>query len=129
MWKLYRTGVRFPPPPLTNFEKELLMANYDGAKMKKKLKSLSIQCNLDALTRHQLRFTRLNGRNQSKVHGKDATGYVHGSDSAVIEDILHTMGCDLFGGTRYNITIHAEEIEDVRPKKKAKKEEGPREKV
>jgi hypothetical protein len=98
------------------------MANYDGAKMKKKVKSLSIQCNLDALTRHQLRFIRLNGRNQSKVHGKDATGFVHGCDSATIEDILHTMGCDLFGGTRYDITIQVKEMPDAKKKKRAEKE-------
>jgi len=97
------------------------MANYEGAKMRKKQKSLNIQCNLDALTRHQLRFTGLNGRNQAKVHGKDSTGFVHGTDSAIIEDILHTMGCDLFGGTRYDITIQVQEIPDAKKKKRAKK--------
>jgi len=30
------------------------------------------------------------------------------------------MGCDLFGGTKYNITIQAEEIPDAKQKKTKK---------
>jgi hypothetical protein len=100
------------------------MANYDGVKMKKKVKSFSFQSNIDALSRNRLRFTGLNGRNQAKVHGKGSEGHNNGPNSATIDDILHTMGCDLFGSTRYNITIQAQEIKDVKAKKKAAKKEG-----
>ena len=113
-----------PASTLTNFEKELLMANYDGAKMKKKMKSLSFKGKIDALSRTTLRFTGLNGRNQAKIHGKESSGRNYGSNSATIDDILHTMGCDLFGSTLYNITVQAQEIEDVEKKKKTAKKEG-----
>ena len=101
------------------------MANYDGAKMRKKVKSLSFKGKIDALSRSTLRFTGLNGRNQAKIHGKGSSGHNYGSNSATIEDVLHTMGCDLFGSTLYNITIQAQEIEDVEAKKKAAKKESP----
>jgi len=101
------------------------MANYDGAKMRKKVKSLSFKGKIDALSRNKLRFTGLNGRNQGKIHGRGSDGYNYGSNSATIEDVLHTMGCDLFGSTLYNITIQAQEIEDVEAKKKAAKKESP----
>ena len=120
-------GGSIPPASTynTNFEKELLMANYDGAKMKKKVKSLSFKGKIDALNRSTLRFTGLNGRNQAKIHGKGSSGHNYGSNSATIEEVLHTMGCDLFGSTLYNITIQAQEIEDVEAKKKAAKKESP----
>ena len=51
------------------------MVNYDGAKMKKKVKSLSFKGKIDALSRDTLRFTGLNGRNQGKIHGKRSDGY------------------------------------------------------
>lgn len=98
------------------------MANYDGAKMRKKVKSLSFKGKIDALSRNKLRFTGLNGRNQGKIHGRGSDGYNYGSNSATIEDVLHTMGCDLFGSTRYNITIQAQEIPDAKKKKRTKKE-------
>ena len=100
------------------------MANYDGAKMKQKTKSMSFKSKIDALSRSTLRFTGLNGRNQAKIHGMGSSGHNYGSDCATIVDILHTMGCDLFGSTRYNITIQAQETEDVKAKKKAAKKEG-----
>jgi len=103
------------------------MANYDGAKMKKKTKSLSFQGRIDSLSRSTLRFTGLNGRNQGKIHGKRGDGYNLGSGCATIDDVLHTMGCDLFGSTLYNITIQAQEIPDVKRKKKTAKKEDPRE--
>jgi len=91
--------------------------------MKKKTKSLSFQGKIDALSRSTLRFTGLNGRNQGKIHGKRSDGYNRGSGCATIDDVLHTMGCDLFGSTRYNITIQVQEIsEDAKKKKRAEKE-------
>ena len=98
------------------------MANYDGAKMKKQVKSISFKGKIDALSRSTLRFTGLNGRNQAKIHGKGSSGHNYGSNSATIEDVLHTMGCDLFGGTRYDITIQVQEIPDAKKKKRAEKE-------
>ena len=99
------------------------MANYDGAKMSKAIKTMSFKSNIDAISRHTLRFTKLNGRNQGKIHGKDNKGFNCGGSSATIDDVLHTMGCDLFGSTKYNITIQAEEIPDAK-QKKTKKAQG-----
>ena len=93
--------------------------------MKKQVKSLSFKGKIDALSRTTLIFTGLNGRNQAKIHGKGSSGHNYGSNSATIDDILHTMGCDLFGSTLYNITVQAQEIEDVERKKKTAKKEGP----
>ena len=91
---------------------------------KRKSKQLSFKSKIDALSRQQLIFSSLNGRDQGKIHGRSTEGIPDGSPTATIDDVLHSMGCDLFGGVRYNITIHAEEIKDVRPKKKAKEEKG-----
>ena len=89
-------------------------------------KTLSFKSGIDALSRSSLRFTKLNGRDQGKVHGRSTEGFPDGGDSATIEDVLHSMGCDLFGNTKYKITIQAEEIRDAK-EKKIKKEEIPRE--
>ena len=89
-------------------------------------KTLSFKSAIDALSRSSLRFTKLNGRDQGKVHGRSTEGFPDGGDSATIEDVLHSMGCDLFGNTKYKITIQAEEIRDAK-QKKIKKEESPRE--
>ena len=85
-------------------------------------KTLSFKSGIDALSRSSLRFTKLNGRDQGKVHGRSTEGFPDGGDSATIEDVLHSMGCDLFGNTKYKITIQAEEIRDAK-QKKIKKEE------
>ncbi len=82
---------------------------------------MKLKCNIDAISFRDLRFVGLSGRDRSKVHGKDSGGFCSGKDSALIEDILHSMGCDLFGSTRYNITIEAQEIPNVKQKKAAKK--------
>ena len=89
-------------------------------------KTLSFKSGIDALSRSSLRFTKLNGRDQGKVHGRSTEGFPDGGDSATIEDVLHSMGCDLFGNTKYKITIQAEEIRDAK-QKKIKKEESSRE--
>jgi len=89
-------------------------------KMKNKIKNLSFKSKIDALTRQQLRFSSLNGRDQGKIHGRSTEGIPDGSPYATIDDVLHSMGCDLFGGTRYNITIQVQEIPDVK-KKRTKK--------
>jgi hypothetical protein len=89
-------------------------------------KTLSFKSAIDALSRSSLRFTKLNGRDQGKVHGRSTEGFPDGGDSATIEDVLHSMGCDLFGNTKYKITIQAEEIRNAK-QKKIKKEESPRE--
>ena len=89
-------------------------------------KTLSFKSGIDALSRSSLRFTKLNGRDQGKVHGRSTEGFPDGGDSATIEDVLHSMGCDLFGNTKYKITIQAEEIRNAK-QKKIKKEESPRE--
>ena len=90
-------------------------------KMKSKIKNLSYKSKIDALTRQELRFSSLNGRDQGKIHGRSTEGIPDGSPYATIDDVLHSMGCDLFGGTRYNITIQVQEIPDVK-KKRTKKE-------
>ena len=89
-------------------------------------KTLSFKSAIDALSRSSLRFTKLNGRDQGKVHGRSTEGFPDGGDSATIEDVLHSMGCDLYGNTKYNITIQAEEIRNAK-QKKIKKEESSRE--
>jgi hypothetical protein len=89
-------------------------------------KTLSFKSAIDALSRSSLRFTKLNGRDQGKVHGRSTEGFPDGGDSATIEDVLHSMGCDLFGNTKYKITIQAEEIRNAK-QKKIKKEESSRE--
>lgn len=99
------------------------MANYDGQKMGKSVKSMTFSSNIDALSRSVLRFTRLNGRNQGKIHGRGNDGFNCGSDSATIDDVLHAMGCDLFGGVQYKITIQAEEIKNVKREAESKKKE------
>ena len=90
-------------------------------KMKSKIKNLSFKSKIDALTRQELRFSSLNGRDQGKIHGRSTEGIPDGSPYATIDDVLHSMGCDFFGGTRYNITIQVQEIPDVK-KKRTKKE-------
>ena len=90
-------------------------------KMKSKIKNLSFKSKIDALTRQELRFSSLNGRDQGKIHVRSTEGIPDGSPYATIDDVLHSMGCDLFGGTRYNITIQVQEIPDVK-KKRTKKE-------
>ena len=99
------------------------MANYDGTKMASAVKSISFKCKMDALSRHEFRFTKLNGRDQGKVHGRSTEGFPEGGDSATIDDVLHTIGCDLFGGTKYKITIQAEEIPDAKQKKTQEEED------
>lgn len=99
------------------------MANYDGTKMASAVKSMSFKSNVDALSRGKLRFTKLNGRDQGKVHGRSTEGFPDGGNSATIDDVLHTMGCDLFGRTKYKITIQAEEIPDAKQKKTQEKED------
>jgi len=88
------------------------MANYDGTKMSSDVKTMSFKSNIDALSRSTLRFTKLNGRNQSKIHGKSNDGFSCGGSSATIDDVLHSMGCDLFGKTKYEISIVATAIEE-----------------
>tara|TARA_Y100001951_G_C11051411_1_gene135802 strand:+ start:135 stop:425 length:291 start_codon:yes stop_codon:yes gene_type:complete len=87
------------------------MANYDGAKMSSDVKTISFKGNIDALSRNTLRFTKLNGRDQGKIHGRGSDGYNYGSNCSTIDDVLHSMGCDLFGRTKYEISIVATEIE------------------
>ena len=99
------------------------MANYDGQKMGEAVKFITFSSNIDALSRSSLRFTRLNGRNQSKIHGKRNDGYNCGGSSATIDDVLHSMGCNLFGDKHYKITIQAEEIKDVKREAEDKKKE------
>ena len=84
---------------------------------------MSFYCSIDALRRQNLTFCGLNGRDQGKVHGRSTEGYPDGSDRATIDDVLHSMGCDLFGSTRYNITIQAQEIKEAKPAKKATEKE------
>jgi len=102
------------------------MANYDGQKMGKTVKSITFSSNIDALSRSTLRFTGLNGRNQGKIHGKRSDGHNRGSGCATIDDVLHTMGCNLFGGVHYKITIQAEEIRNVKKEAEDKKKEEER---
>jgi len=93
------------------------MSSHLLSKMKNGVKNISFKCKMDALSRDRFRFTKLNGRDQSKVHGKGSEGCPDGGESATIDDVLHTIGCDLFGGTKYKITIQAEEIPDAKQKK------------
>ena len=86
-------------------------------------KTLSFKSAIDALSRSSLRFTKLNGRDQGKVHGRSTEGFPDGGDSATIEDVLHSMGCDLFGGTQYEVTIEAKEIPSGSKRKEKIQEE------
>ena len=97
------------------------MANHVLKNKRKKVKEIHFACNLDALSRNKLFFTKLNTRNQSKIFGKEATGRVLGNGFATMEDVMHVIGCDLFGKIRYNITITAEEIPDVKKQERKKK--------
>ena len=99
------------------------MSSHLLSKMKNSVKNISFKCKMDALSRGTLRFTKLNGRDQGKVHGRSTEGFPEGGDSATIDDVLHTIGCDLFGGTKYKITIQAEEIPDAK-QEKTQEEEG-----
>ena len=102
------------------------MTSHLLGKLKAKVKKISFKSNIDALSRSTLRFTELNGRNQGKIHGRGSDGYTDGKNSATIDDVLHSMGCNLFGQTKYEICIQVEEIPDE-PKREAKikKEEEP----
>ena len=102
------------------------MSSHLLRKMKSKIKFISFKSRIDAISRNTLLFIELNGVDQGKVHGRTTEGYPDGIESATIDDILHTMGCDLFGSTRYNITIQAQEIEDVKSKTKDEEKESPR---
>ena len=105
------------------------MTSHLLGKLKSKVKSISFKGKIDALSRNTLLFIELDGRDQSKIHGKEADGHNYGTNFATIDDALHAMGCDLFGSTRYNITIQAQEIKDVERKKKTAKKERSREKI
>jgi len=90
--------------------------------LKDSVKNISFKCKMDALSRGRFQFIKLNGRDQGKVHGRNTGGFPDGSDSATIDDVLHTIGCDLFGGTRYKITIQVEEVPDARQTKVQKED-------
>jgi len=99
------------------------MTSHLLGKLKGKVKKISFKGKIDALRRHTLRFCELNGRDQGKVHGRNTEGYPDGGDSATIDDVLHSMGCDLFGQTRYEIHIQLKEIPDGSKREAKIKEE------
>lgn len=90
----------------------------------KKVRPIKFKCYMDSMKRDYFLFTGLNGRNQGKIHGRGPSGHPSGWDCATIEDVLHSMGCDLFGGTQYELTIEAKEIPSgSKRKEKTQKEE------
>ena len=74
---------------------------------------------------HGMVFTDLNKRDKSKVFGKNDQ-YVESKGTVLAEDILHCLGCDLFGNTLYKIQIVVSAVEDknVKQKKTRKEEEA-----
>jgi len=89
-----------------------------------KIRPMKFNCYMDALKRDVFLFTGLNGRVQGQVHGRGPTGRPSGWECATIEDVLHSMGCDLFGGTQYEISIQVKEIPDgSKREEKIKKKE------
>ena len=95
------------------------MSSHLLGKLKSKIKTISFKSKMDSISRQSFLFTGLNGRDQGKIHGRTTEGHPERGSFAAIEDVLHSMGCDLFGASRYNITIQVQEIEDVKKKKKA----------
>ena len=78
--------------------------------VKAKLKPIKFKTYMDAINKSNFLFTGLNGRTQGKIFGRDNDGKAAGGESACIEDVLHAMGCDLFGLTQYEISIQVKEI-------------------
>ena len=70
-------------------------------------------------------FADLNKRDKSKVFGKNDQ-YLEAKGTVLAEDILHGLGCDLFGNTLYKIQIVVSPVEDkdAKQKKAFKKEEA-----
>ena len=104
------------------------MTNYVSQNQKNKLKKINFDCKIDSLSRSNLMFTEITPRTQSKIFGKEGgTGCVLGTNFATIEDVMHAIGCDLFGETKYKVTITAEELPNAkkkRPKKESQREAG-----
>tara|TARA_R110002051_G_scaffold246229_1_gene305818 strand:+ start:51 stop:356 length:306 start_codon:yes stop_codon:yes gene_type:complete len=101
------------------------MSSHLLAKLKNKVKKISFKSKMDAISRQSFLFTGLNGRDQGKIHGRTTEGHPERGPFAAIEDVFHSMGCDLFGASRYNITIQVQEIEDVKRAKTVTKKESP----
>lgn len=104
------------------------MTNYVSQNQKNIVKKIHFDCKLDGLSRTIFMFTEITPRTQSKIFGKDGgTGCVLGTNFTTIEDVMHAIGCDLFGETRYKVTITAEELPNAkkkRPKKESQRETG-----
>ena len=68
-------------------------------------------------------FENLNKRDKSKVFGKN-DDYLESKGTVLAEDILHGLGCDMFGRTSYKISIHISPTErkHAKQKKISKKE-------
>ena len=97
------------------------MTSHLLGKLKSKVKKISFKSKMDAISRQSFLFTGLNGRDQGKIHGRTTEGYPERGSFAAIEDVFHSMGCDLFGASRYNITIQVQEIPKDDKKKRAEK--------
>ena len=68
-------------------------------------------------------FQGLNKRDKSKVFGRN-DNYLSDKGTVLAEDILHGLGCDLFGNVSYKISIQIQPVErnDAEQKKAEKKE-------
>ena len=62
-------------------------------------------------------FENLNKRDKSKVFGKN-DNYLESKGTVLAEDVLHGLGCDMFGRTSYKISIHISPIERKYAKQK-----------
>lgn len=91
--------------------------------IKTKLRPMKFKTYMDAMKSSKFLFTGLNGRTQGQIFGRDNDGYATGGECACIEDVLHSMGCDLFGLTQYEISIQVKEIPSGSKRKKADQEE------
>ena len=62
-------------------------------------------------------FKDLNKRDKSKVFGK-TDDYLESKGTVLAEDILHGLGCDLFGHTSYKISIKIKPVREKNDKQK-----------
>tara|TARA_Y100000310_G_C20563732_1_gene754406 strand:- start:494 stop:796 length:303 start_codon:yes stop_codon:yes gene_type:complete len=66
-------------------------------------------------------FANLNKRDKSKVFGRN-DDYLESKGTVLAEDVLHGLGCDMFGRTSYKISIQITPVEEKNVKQKKTRE-------
>lgn len=85
--------------------------------------SITFTCTPTLYHPYGIAFKHLNKRDKSKVFGRN-DDYLESKGTVLAEDILHGLGCDLFGNTSYKISIQVTPVEEKHAKqKKARKKE------